>query len=136
MPEDATILVVDDSPNVLKIVSTILTSKGYKVDTCEDIDKASQLIESRKPNLILLDIMMPSEVGLDGISLFNRLKENEETARIPIIFLSGIAQGTQQTEEDLKERAGADDFICKPFEAEDLLRRVEKLLSKKGKGVR
>lgn len=133
MAKESKILVVDDSPNVLKIVSTILTSRGYKVETCDDIDQVSQRIQKGKPSLILLDIMMPSQVGLDGISLFNQLRESEETSKIPVIFLTGIATGTPQTEQELREKAGADDFISKPFDPEDLVQRVEKLI-KKGKG--
>lgn len=133
MAKESKILVVDDSPNVLKIVSTILTSRGYKVETCDDIDQVFERIQKGKPSLILLDIMMPSQVGLDGISLLNQLKENEETSKIPVIFLTGIATGTAQSEQELREKAGADDFISKPFDPEDMVQRVEKLI-KKGKG--
>lgn len=133
MAKESKILVVDDSPNVLKIVSTILTARGYKVETCDDIDQVFERIQKGKPSLILLDIMMPSQVGLDGISLLNQLREKEETSKIPVIFLTGIATGTAQSEQELREKAGADDFISKPFDPEDMVQRVEKLI-KKGKG--
>ena len=134
MPQDAKILVVDDSPLVLKVVSNILSAEGYKVETCGEIDQVSQLASKIRPHLILLDIMMPSKEGLDGFSLLNQLKENRATWEIPIIFLSGIAQWVQQTEEELRKKVGAADFISKPFDPANLVLRVKKLL-KKGKGT-
>ena len=130
MPKSVKILLVDDSPNVLKVVGTILSARGYQIDTCGDIDAAVAKVQSGKPDLIVLDIMMPSKKGLDGIAVFKEIRENPDTAAIPVLFLSGIAAHTQQSEEDLLSNVGADDFISKPFEPDDLVGRIEKLLKK------
>ena len=132
MPKSVKILLVDDSPNVLKVVSAILAARGYEIDTCGDIDVVVNKVETVKPDLLILDIMMPSEKGLDGIAVLSEIRGNPETAAIPVLLLSGITANTAQSEEDLRTTSGADDFLAKPFDADDLLERVEKLL-KKGK---
>ncbi len=128
MAEKIKIVTVDDSPNVLEVVVSILEAEGYAVTTCSDIDQAFPLIKSVQPSLLLLDAMMPSKEGNDGFSLCNRIKEDPETSHIPVVFLSGIAAGSGKSEEELKATSGAQDFIQKPFDPKDFVERIKKQL--------
>jgi len=119
------ILVVDDSPNVLTVVSSLLDEEGYQVETCPEIDQALDRLKKSKPDLVLLDVMMPSVEGMDGFALCSRIKEAPETSNIPVIFLTGIATDSSKSEEELREISGADDFINKPFDPGDLIKRVK-----------
>jgi len=118
MPER--ILLIDDEKDLVKLVVIRLEAAGYEVITAyggqEGLDKA----KIEKPNLILLDIMMP---GMDGFEVLHKLKNDTETVNIPVIMLT--AKGESQSlfaAQDLK----ATDYIIKPFETEELLRLVKR----------
>jgi len=118
MSEQDEILVVDDTPVVVKIVMEILSAEGFQVRSANNGELALGLIATKPPQLILLDIAMP---GMDGFEVCLRLKAREETRNIPIIFLSGL----MGLEEKVKGfRYGGVDFISKPFQPEELLARV------------
>lgn len=119
LPEDSLILVVDDTTTNLEIVFNILTNVGFKVITENDGERALQQVESRVPDLILLDVMMP---GIDGFETCKRLKENSVTYDIPVIFM------TANSDTDSKVKGlniGAVDYITKPFHEEELLARIK-----------
>ncbi len=112
------ILVVDDEPTNLHLLIRILGSKGYEVRTVSNGKAAIKEAQALPPDLILLDIMMP---GMDGFEVCQRLKENEETCDIPLIFISVL----DQTEDKLKGfSCGGVDYITKPFQYEEVLSRV------------
>jgi PAS domain S-box-containing protein len=113
------ILVVDDTPSALKLVMKILTAEGYQVRPAESGELAFLSINTKLPELILLDILMP---GMDGFEVFRRLKAREDTRNIPIIFLSAVTEMDKRV-ECLK--LGAVDFVTKPFQREELLARVQ-----------
>ncbi|PSB05351.1 adenylate/guanylate cyclase domain-containing response regulator [filamentous cyanobacterium Phorm 46] len=116
------ILIVDDSMNNLILLERILLRKGYKVEVAASGKQAIETIELTKPDLILLDIMMP---GMDGYEVCSHLKANERTRGIPIIFLSALAEVKD------KVRAfniGGVDYITKPFESVEVVARVENQL--------
>jgi putative two-component system response regulator len=118
MSEQKEILVVDDAPVLITLVDEILSAEGFSVRSANNGEQALGLIATKPPQLILLDIDMP---GMDGFEVCLRLKAQEETHNIPIIFLSGLLG----LEEKLKGfRLGAVDFISKPFHPEELLARV------------
>src|SRR5712692_44366 len=109
------ILCVDDEPAVLRFMKRVLSEGGYGVLTAESGDMAILTIHQTKPDLILLDIMMP---GMDGYQVCARLQEHEDSASIPVIFATSLG-----SEQD-KARAlalGAVDYLVKPFESEALL---------------
>ena len=112
------ILIVDDVPANLKLLRDILSQEGYKVRPASNGTEALETVKSTKPDLILLDIMMP---GMDGFEVCQRLQENDQTTDIPIIFvtastdLAGLIKGFQ---------LGAVDFITKPFQEMEVLARV------------
>jgi len=130
----AKILVIDDDPDFLKVVSMMLESGPYTVVTAKDPQEGKEKLFAEKPDLILLDIMMDSL--FDGFSLCNDIKtskEYEEFREIPIIFCSAVKEiagsrfnfGTEQ-----QGLTGPDDYIDKPVQSDDLFARIEKLIKK------
>lgn len=112
------ILIVDDVPANLKVLGDILKGEGYKVRPVPSGMLALKVAEKEKPDLILLDIMMP---GMDGFEVCRRLKENPVLKNIPVIFISAL----NDTKDIVKAlHAGGVDFITKPFQAEEVLARV------------
>lgn len=117
--EESLILVVDDTTTNLEIVLEILTNAGFEVLTEVNGEKALKQVESRLPDLILLDVMMPK---IDGFETCKKLKENSETCDIPVIFMTG----NSDTESKIKGlNIGAVDYITKPFHEEELLARIK-----------
>lgn len=112
------VLIVDDIPRNLQVLSNILNSEGYQISFANNGNQALSVIESTLPDLILLDIMMPE---MDGYEVCELLKSRDETKHIPIIFLTGKAE----TDDIVKGfRLGAVDYITKPFNSIELLSRV------------
>jgi adenylate cyclase len=115
------ILVVDDVPENVRLLEAVLVSRSYEVVTANDGRAALEQVETAKPDLILLDVMMP---GLDGYAVCSQLRANDDTAVLPVIMVtSSIGQEKTKAIE-----AGADDFITKPFNHDELLTRVRSLL--------
>ena len=112
------ILIVDDTPVMLMILKKFLQMEGYKVLPADNGPKAREIAEAENPDLILLDIMMPGESGLETCEI---LKSNSKTANIPVIFISAITDVDSKVEGFEK---GAVDYITKPFEKLEVLARV------------
>ncbi len=112
------ILVVDDSSTNLQLLMKMLTQHGYTVYSASDGELALELVRSTLPDLILLDIRMP---GMDGYEVCRRLKADEKTRPIPVIFIS-ILEDERDKVKGFK--VGALDYITKPFQAEEVLARV------------
>ena len=113
------VLIVDDNPTNLSILSKALKSAGYKVRMAMDGEDALAQVERNRPELILLDIQMPK---LDGFETCHRLQANPATEGIPVIFMTALAN----TENKVKGLSlGAVDYITKPFEQEEVLARVK-----------
>ena len=113
------VLIVEDTPASLKLLSDLLTEAGYYVRQAPNGELALWTAQSRPPELILLDIRMP---GIDGFEVCRRLKEIPELSQVPVIFLSA------QHDTDDKVRGfalGGVDFIAKPFQAEEILARTD-----------
>jgi two-component system sensor histidine kinase/response regulator len=114
----ANILIVDDIPANLKILGDILKGEGYKVRPVPSGALALQVAEKEKPDLILLDIMMPE---MDGYEVCRQLKANPRLCDIPIIFISALNE-TNDVVKALK--SGGVDFVTKPFQSEEVIARV------------
>lgn len=116
------ILVVDDNEMNRKMVSAILGKEGYEVVTACDAADALQILDVVTPALAILDVMMPD---MDGFELCRRLRRRPDTAALPIIILTALSE----LDERLKAfEAGADDFMAKPFQPQELAARVKVLL--------
>ena len=112
------ILIVDDNHNNLEVLSETLTGAGFQVSVAIDGENALEQIQYYKPELILLDVMMP---GIDGYQTCQRIKSNPDTFDIPIIFMTALSD----TEHKVRGFAlGAVDYITKPFQREEVLARV------------
>lgn len=112
------ILIVDDTPTNLEVISEALSDAGFEVAIATSGDRAIQQLERYLPHLILLDVMMP---GIDGFETCRRIKANPRTCHIPIIFMTAL------TDIDSKVQAldlGAVDYIAKPFHEKEVLARV------------
>ncbi len=119
------ILIVEDEPGMRELLKDILSEHGYNTAVADDGKKGLFLAGEEKPDLILLDVMMP---GIDGYQTCEQLKGNEETKEIPIIMLTALDMG-KDFEKGLEK--GADWYITKPFDKEHLLKRITHLLEKK-----
>ena len=117
------ILIVDDVVSNVLLLKVLLKNLNYQIATANDGLQALSAVETEKPDLILLDVMMP---GLNGFEVAEKLKENPETRDIPIIFLTAL-NATSDVVRGFK--AGANDFISKPFHKEELLIRVSHQIS-------
>jgi CheY-like chemotaxis protein len=115
------ILVVDDIPENVRLLEAVLAPEGYDVVTAGDGAAALAAVEAEQPDLVLLDIFMPE---LDGYEVCERLRANEETAVLPVVMVTSSV-GEDKT---CAIEAGADDFIQKPFNHDELLTRVRSLL--------
>lgn len=112
------ILVVDDTPANLRLLSQMLSERGYKVRAVRSGPQALRAAQAAPPDLILLDILMPE---MDGYEVCQRLKADERTRDIPILFISALGE----TEDKVRAfAAGGVDYVTKPFQAEEVLARV------------
>ncbi len=114
----ATVMIVDDNPKNVQVLGTILMEKKYNVSVATGGKQALAQVGKVKPEVILLDIMMPD---IDGYEVCRRLKEKEETADIPVIFLTAKTD----TDDIVKGfELGAVDYVTKPFKSKELIARV------------
>lgn len=118
MPNNAQILVVDDTPANLEVITETLSMAGYTVATAISGERALKRLQSYVPDLILLDILMP---GIDGFETCRQIKANSNTAAIPVIFITALSETAHITEGFA---LGAVDYVSKPFREPELLARV------------
>jgi two-component system alkaline phosphatase synthesis response regulator PhoP len=116
------ILVVDDEIYIVHILDFSLGMEGYEVITALDGEQALEKLNSERPDLIVLDIMMPK---LDGYEVCKAIKSDPETRHIPVILLSAKGRNVDQK---LGFDVGADDYITKPFSPRKLVERINQLL--------
>ena len=119
---EETILVVEDSPETLELLRRVLEKEGYKTILANDGEKGFNYAKQYLPHLIVLDRLLPK---MNGLQICKKLKEMQPAKDIPIIFLSVL-----DSEKDIIDglKAGADDYIKKPFNPDEFLARVERIL--------
>jgi DNA-binding response OmpR family regulator len=123
--EQPVVLAADDDEDILELVTFRLERSGYTVLRARDGEEALALALAERPDLAVLDVMMPK---LDGFELTRRLRAEEATSRMPIILLTARAQ-----DADLEQgfAAGADDYLRKPFSPQELRTRVQAMLARR-----
>ncbi len=115
----AKILVVDDEPSILKLVSAYLAPEGYEVHTAADGASGLKAARAFKPDLVILDVMLP---GMDGVEMLSRLRR-ESTA-----YVIMLTARTEETDKIVGLSVGADDYVTKPFSPRELVARVKAAL--------
>jgi len=116
------ILVIDDDPMAVRLIELSLSAEGFEVVTAASAMEGLRAVRTERPDLVLLDIMMPD---MDGVEMCRHLRDHSDTAHIPIILLSAK---TQLDDKIKGLRAGADDYITKPAEPREVIARVEAVL--------
>ncbi len=116
------ILIVDDDASIVKLVDYLLEPEGYKVVSASNGLRALKTVETEKPDLIILDLMLP---GVDGFDLCQRLRMGIETSRIPIMILSAKSK---DDDKRVAMESGADGYLTKPFNSADLIEQVGNML--------
>ncbi len=124
----ARILIVDDNPLNLKLVSYLMQASGYAVRTAVDAASASVEVRDHRPNVILMDLQLP---GVDGLSLTRQLKENPDTKDIVVIAVTAYAM---KGDRERAIAAGCDDYVTKPIDTRALPTLIAKYVERKGGG--
>jgi len=117
-----TILVVEDEPDIRKLLQYNLVQERYKVIEAEDSEQALKLLQRARPNLIILDLMLP---GMSGMELCKLLRDRQDTARLPILMLTAKAG---EADKVIGLEMGADDYLAKPFSPREMVARVRAIL--------
>lgn len=124
MSEKKKILIVDDEKELVSLVSLHMKMAGYDVLSAANGEKALEIAEEEKPDLIILDLMLPK---VDGWEVCRRLREESNIAKVPVIMLTARAE----TDDKLKGfEVGADDYVTKPFSPRELVARVKRVLAR------
>ena len=121
-PPKARVLVVDDEPDLVRILEFGLKAAGYQVETANDGQEGLKKAREQKPDIILLDLMLPK---LDGYKVCRLLKFDERYKHIPIMILSAR---TQEGDQNLAHEMGANRFLTKPYEFAEILQHIQALL--------
>lgn len=122
------ILIVDDEPAAIDYATAVLEENGYIAISAEDGIEGMEKVRAERPDLVLLDIMMP---GKGGIAMYRDLRKDEETKDIPVIIITGVARGQRFEESMMKKAPGIplpDGYIEKPMKPEGLLEAVKDAL--------
>jgi len=122
MHDPAKILIVDDEPHIRRILQFLLEQAGYQVLEAGDGQQALALLASERPDLVLLDVMMPH---MDGFAVLERWRADRDGQFTPVIMLTARGESTARVRG---LRVGANDYVAKPFDQEELLARVANLL--------
>jgi two-component system alkaline phosphatase synthesis response regulator PhoP len=117
-----TILVIEDEPDIRKLVNYNLTQERYKVLEAEDGEQALRLLQRARPNLVILDLMLP---GMSGMELCKLLRDRQDTAQLPILMLTAKAG---EADKVIGLEMGADDYLAKPFSPREMVARVRAIL--------
>jgi DNA-binding response OmpR family regulator len=121
------ILVIEDDLGALRLAQYVLQYEGYEVLTATNGLAGLKKAQSEQPDLVILDVMLP---GVDGFEICHRLRAEPQTAQLPILMLSAKAQAVDLA---MGLKVGADDYLSKPTDAAEIVRRVKKLLAGKAK---
>lgn len=117
------ILVVDDEVRIVDLVTSMLTKHGYDVVSASDGEEALDQVREQRPDLVLLDIMMPK---MDGTTVAEELRSRRETERLPVVFLTSLVEDAELQQEG--DEIGGHLFLAKPFNLPDLLSVIDRAM--------
>lgn len=117
------VLLIEDEPNIIEAIRFILSRDGYSVDAHSDGSTAIKTIETKSPDMVILDVMLPNRSGFD---ILRDLREQDDTRNLPVLMLT--ARG-QKKDREMAERFGASQFMTKPFSNSEMLNAVHSLLA-------
>ena len=120
---DKKILVIEDDPATLRLIDYSLRHEGYQVLMASNGLDGLRKVHNEEPDLIILDVMLP---GMDGFEICHHLRSEPDIAQLPILMLSAKAQ---EIDKDTGLKVGADDYLAKPADPSEIVRRVESLLA-------
>ncbi len=123
------VLVVEDDPEQLTLMRLLLSGEGFDVVTEPQADRVLAGVEQLRPDVILLDVMLPSDLGYDGFRLCAEMRRLPSLAHTRIIIVSAIAEGVGEQRERLLAQSGADDYFVKPYDPSALVARIRQLTS-------
>jgi len=121
-----TVCVVDAEPDVCDLIRIALETRDIRVFCAHDGAKGLDLILKQRPDLVILDVLMP---GMNGYELMARIRSVPEVAQTPIILVTSLTANSPISEEEWRERMDVADFITKPFEPLNLIQRVQRALA-------
>lgn len=124
--DDTTILVIDDEQNILNLVTAYLRAEGYTVHTATDGPTGLKAAQTLKPDLVVLDVMLP---GMDGIEVLTRLRRESD------VYVIMLTAKSEETDKIIGLSVGADDYLTKPFSPRELVARVKAALRRYGKST-
>jgi len=127
-----TVLIAEDAASIRSIIAYLLRGRGYDVVESADGSDALEKALALRPDLIVLDVLMPGKTGFDVCAY---LKANDATRSIPVLILTSVTRDSGKSDDHWRKISGADEFVSKPFKAHDLLARIETLLER-GSGNR
>jgi DNA-binding response OmpR family regulator len=127
-PSKKRVLIVDDDSDLLALVGFHVVRSGFEVIFAENGDQALEIAARERPDMVLLDIMLP---GINGMEVCAKLRKNNRTSDIPVIMLSALARSEQKINA---LDTGADDYITKPFSPRELMARVKRVLERAARG--
>jgi DNA-binding response OmpR family regulator len=122
MNNKAKILVLDDDPDIGTMIKMMLEYKGYDVSVSDRADQAAEILQNNGIDLIIMDMLLS---GVNGTDLCAELKRNSSTSQIPLIMISAHPNA-----KEICLQAGADEFISKPFDMQDILSKIDHLVNK------
>lgn len=128
-PHSKMVYVVEDDTEQLYVMRILLSDAGYTVITETDADKVIDGVTKLQPDIILLDVMLPSQLGLDGFELCSRIRKLPGFEKTIIVIISAIAEGAGPLRQKMTQQVGADDFIVKPYDPPALVERLRELTS-------
>ncbi len=126
MADKKRVLVIDDDPDVVTFLTTLLRDNGYETDSAQDGAEGLDKIRAKVPDLILLDITMPEK---SGVRLYRDIKEEDRTKSVPVVIVTGVMQEFKQFIHTRRQVPPPEGYIQKPVDKKELLDTIEKLLA-------
>ena len=125
MSDEKKIIVIDDDPDIVTFLTTLLEDNGYKTISAKDGQEGLEKIQHERPQLVLLDVTMPEK---SGVRCYRELRENPDLALIPVVIVTGVAKDFKNFISSRRQVPPPDGFISKPIDKQELLATVSKFL--------